>query len=160
MARITRARRRSRSGSGSSPRASSSSALPTGKASTALLPPRHQPLRGHELGGVPCDPARRSAELLRHARRQPPDARRRRCRDAGDERLEGGWDREPSEKPGPLWIMLDLQVTTEKSASSFRFSRFLYISLLENAGCSIFFYCFTLFPNVLKGNNIWESCQW
>jgi hypothetical protein len=38
------------------------------------------------------------------------------------ERLEGGWDREPSEKPGPLWIMLDLQVTTEKSASSFQFS--------------------------------------
>jgi len=30
------------------------------------------------------------------------------------ERLEGGWDREPSEKPGPLWILLDLQVTTEK----------------------------------------------
>jgi hypothetical protein len=33
------------------------------------------------------------------------------------ERLEGGWDREPSEKPGPLWILLDLQVTTEKPAS-------------------------------------------
>jgi len=30
------------------------------------------------------------------------------------ERLEGGWDREPSEKLGPLWILLDLQVTTEK----------------------------------------------
>jgi len=43
------------------------------------------------------------------------------------ERLEEGWDCEPSEKPGPLWIMLDLQVTTEKSASSFSFSHFLYI---------------------------------
>ena len=48
------------------------------------------------------------------------------------ERLEGGWDREPSEKPGPLWILLDLQVTTEKIASSFPF--FHLVSCLDKAG--------------------------
>jgi hypothetical protein len=48
------------------------------------------------------------------------------------ERLEGGWDREPSEKPGPLWILLDLQVTTEKPASSFPF--FHLVSFLDKAG--------------------------
>jgi hypothetical protein len=70
------------------------------------------------------------------------------------ERLEGGWDCEPSEKPGPLWIMLDLQVTTEKSTSTFSFSFFLYISFLEETGWNICYYWFTLFSNVLKSNNI------
>lgn len=72
------------------------------------------------------------------------------------ERLEGGWDREPSERPGPLWIMLDLQVTTE---ISILFLILLFLVFLEKTGWSVCHYWFTLLPNVLKSNNIWESCQ-
>lgn len=70
------------------------------------------------------------------------------------ERLEGGWDREPSEKPGPLWILLDLQVTTEKSAPSFPFSHF--VSFLDKTGGRVCHYCCAFFHSALKSNGIRE----
>ena len=70
------------------------------------------------------------------------------------ERLEGGWDCEPSEKPGPLWILLDLQVTTEKIASSFPF--FHLVSFLDKAGGESLSLLLYFLPNTLKSNYIRE----
>lgn len=73
------------------------------------------------------------------------------------ERLEGGWDREPSEKSGPLWILLDLQVTTEKSAPSFPF--FHFVSFLDETGGRVGHYCCAFFHSALKSKGIWELFQ-